>query len=62
MDLRRAREMHKYVSEGLAKSRTLSSMGDSVPGMLEAKRHVEALDLCVEAIVSYLEVVRIVST
>jgi hypothetical protein len=62
LDLRKARYMHKYVSDGLAKYRTFGPTGKTGVGMLEAERHVEAMDLCVEAIKSYLEVVKILST
>jgi hypothetical protein len=62
MDLRKARDMRKYVSDALAKYRTLGSIGTTGPEMLEAQRHVEAMDLCVEAINSYLDVVKIVTS
>jgi hypothetical protein len=61
MDLRKAMDMRQYVSEALAKYRTLGSMRTTGPGMLDAQRHVEAMDLCVEAIKSYLDVVKIVT-
>jgi hypothetical protein len=61
MDLRKAKEMRKYVSDVLVKHRANVDTGTTGPGMLEAQRHVEAMDLCVEAIKSYLDVVKIVT-
>jgi hypothetical protein len=61
MDLRKAKDMRKYVSDVLAKHGTFGSVGETGPGILEAQRHVEAMDLCVEAIKSYLDVVKIVT-